>query len=251
MDLFSVLLKEHEIDIAVLTEVGSEMRTLIEDDDSLALVQDYVFPDSKVQIVTRRDQVKVEPRESKSNRYGAFVCKGPNFQSFILVGVHLASPCRTDIDSRRERAQEFAGWVDQLEESEKSDRTIVIGDFNLNPFDRGLFGRRSLNALPCQREVKRNAESKKSRRPFYNPTWNLLGDQTPGPPGTHYYSSEGLRWNTYDQVLLRASLMSGLTQLKVLEQVAGRSLCTRAGLPNGEKLSDHLPLVFTLNMEER
>lgn len=45
---------------------------------------------------------------------------------------------------------------------------------------------------------------------FYNPMWSLLGDATPGPPGTYYYSPSGhasYYWHTFDQVLLRPDLL--------------------------------------------
>lgn len=85
---------------------------------------------------------------------------------------------------------------------------------------------------------------------FYNPMWGVLGDRTPGPPGTYYRaSSESVNyfWNTYDQVLLRQELMSHLRDVLVPDNDGVNSLLTAAGLPDKVSGSDHLPLVFRLD----
>jgi hypothetical protein len=79
--------------------------------------------------------------------------------------------------------------------------------------------------------------------------WNLLGDATPGPPGTYYYNNSEPKvyfWNMFDQVLIRPQLVdkfNGQT-LAIVQSVGDISFLSESGTPNGDLASDHLPLIF-------
>ena len=88
---------------------------------------------------------------------------------------------------------------------------------------------------------------------FYNPMWGRFGDESVGPPGTYYYSSSdnlSYFWNIFDQVLIRPVLMPFFNEerMKVLTRVGDKSLLTTNGLPDADAVSDHLPLVFRLDL---
>lgn len=89
---------------------------------------------------------------------------------------------------------------------------------------------------------------------FYNPMWNLLGDDPPGSaPGTYYYRgrhSHELYWHMLDQVLVRPSLVErfDFEQLKIVTTVGGVRLTRTRGTPNRTRFSDHLPVVFAVDM---
>ena len=94
----------------------------------------------------------------------------------------------------------------------------------------------------------------RSYRFFYNPMWGIFGDRTAGPAGTYYLSSAkpvNYYWNVYDQVLLRPELMDSLEDLRILVSDGAESLLTNRGLPNDNRGSDHLPLLFRLNTAPR
>jgi hypothetical protein len=81
--------------------------------------------------------------------------------------------------------------------------------------------------------------------------WGYLGDRTPGPPGTYYYSASSpltYFWNTFDQMLLRPDLMNTLTELQILDTDGQTSLLTKAGKPRKSEASDHLPILFRLDI---
>jgi hypothetical protein len=85
--------------------------------------------------------------------------------------------------------------------------------------------------------------------------WGLFGDRTSGPPGTYYWRSSvtsNHHWHILDQVLLRPSLADKLTRLKILRRdgpgSADNSLLDKHGLPEREGISDHLPLLFELDI---
>jgi hypothetical protein len=103
-------------------------------------------------------------------------------------------------------------------------------------------------------DVARASERIVAGRPFrffYNPMWGHFGDRTPGPPGTYYHgpaSPEAYYWNLFDQVLLRPDLMTTLTELRILDHDGTEPLVTGKGRPRSAELSDHLPVLFRLNL---
>ena len=81
--------------------------------------------------------------------------------------------------------------------------------------------------------------------------WGFLGDWHPGPAGTHFWDAtmiENTHWSTLDQVLLRPSLMERLHSLCILDSDGRSPLVSTRGFPEKEHLSDHLPLLFHLDV---
>ena len=90
---------------------------------------------------------------------------------------------------------------------------------------------------------------------FYNPMWRFFGERTlDGPAGTCYYwkaEDACTFWNIYDQVLIRPSLLDRFPDraLDVISEVGGNSLL-REGIPHRERFSDHLPIVFEIDLTQ-
>jgi hypothetical protein len=55
-------------------------------------------------------------------------------------------------------------------------------------------------------------------------------------------------WHIYDQVMLRPSLMDGLRELRILDTEGTTSLLGGQGYPNPGVGSDHLPILFRLEL---
>jgi len=139
-----------------------------------------------------------------------------------------------------------------LEQQEGHERTIIVGDLNVNPFETPVAWAGGLHGIMDRRVVERETREVRGREysMFYNPMWGFFGDRTPGPSGTYYRtSSESVNyfWNTYDQVLLRPTLTTHLSDLRVLDADGADSLLTPSGLPDAVSGSDHLPLLFRLD----
>ena len=89
---------------------------------------------------------------------------------------------------------------------------------------------------------------------FYNPMWGLMGDGSQGPAGSYYYRSDGGQvayyWQTFDQVLLRPSLLSCFKneELQILTDDGNETLLAENGLPDHQNASDHLPILFKLHL---
>ncbi len=88
---------------------------------------------------------------------------------------------------------------------------------------------------------------------FYNPMWGLFGDNTPGPAGSYYYRSSTQRvffWNIFDQVLVRPELVPSFNvgSLAILSSDGSKSLLTNDDLPDTTSASDHLPILFRVEL---
>jgi len=175
--------------------------------------------------------------------------------SFILAAVHLPSKLRLDAD---DQAGLCSRWVREVREAEARVghlRTVVIGDLNMNPFEAGIVGAEGFHAVSSRAVAARNTRTvlAEERMFFYNPMWSMLGDAL-GPPVTYYYGSNKpitYFWNTFDQVLLRPELAQHFApgDVIVASSAGGESLLGPGGTPN-KRISDHLPVIATLRLED-
>jgi len=180
----------------------------------------------------------------------------PIGQDALLVALHLPSKLFLSADEQALLAPRTSQMIERLEKRVGHCRTIVIGDFNMNPFEAGLVSSEGFHATMARSIAAKESRTVmgQARRYFYNPMWSLLGDCSPGPPGTYFYSSSSplaFFWNTFDQVLLRPDLANSFQpgDVRVIDSVGSQSLLTSAGLPN-RAASDHLPLFAAVRLEE-
>lgn len=125
----------------------------------------------------------------------------------------------------------------------------------MNPFEPGIVSAEGLHAV-----MARNVAAKGSRTVagtaypyFYNPMWQHFGDADERPPGTFYYQrAEHVNyfWNIFDQVLIRPELLNAFQNNDLqIRATDGEAPLTRSdGTPNRSSSSDHLPLLFRLNL---
>lgn len=176
---------------------------------------------------------------------------------FILVAVHLPSKLHYSPADHSLLSVRLSNAIYEAESRVGHERTIVIGDFNMNPFEDGLVSADGLHAVMDRSTAMREKRivQGEERKFFYNPMWSRFGDLTKGPPGTYHYSNSGqvcFFWNTFDQVLLRPSLLKYFREedLKVITNFNGTNLLSVVGKPDKIKYSDHLPIVINLKTEE-
>jgi hypothetical protein len=176
-------------------------------------------------------------------------------QTDILLAVgHLPSKMHRRNTSQSGPCIRLAKSIERAEEEVGHRRTVLVGDLNVNPFEDGMVMAEGLHAV-----MTRGIARKETRKVdgvtypfFYNPMWSLFGDGSPGPPGTYYnWRTEDnvYFWNMFDQVLLRPDLLDMFNNesLQILDSVGKISLVDDNGLPRKE-ISDHLPILFELNL---
>lgn len=150
-------------------------------------------------------------------------------------------------------ASQVSEKIRKVELENGTSRTVLVGDLNMNPFEKGVASADGLHAV-MTRDIARKGKRKVVRDSypfFYNLMWGRFGDTTEGPPGTYYRrGSEPTEyfWNTYDQVLVRPDLLDSFDDksVKVLTEFGGTSFLRKSGIPDQSRVSDHLPLLFAL-----
>jgi hypothetical protein len=174
----------------------------------------------------------------------------------LLATVHLPDKRSYQKESSQTTiAVKVSQEIKQVETREKNRRTILVGDLNMNPFDAGVTNAMGFHGVMTKKRTeKTNREVDGEKYPFfYNPMWNLFGDFHNKVPGTYYYQCsepECLFWNILDQVLIRPELISRFEdeKLQIISNFNGTSLISsRDRLPKKE-LSDHLPILFSINL---
>lgn len=168
----------------------------------------------------------------------------------LLTLVHGIDMRNYDAEHRQQFAQNLSTDLQFVKDQQGTEEIVLLGDFNMNPFDRGMTLPAGLNAMmtrECIRQgVRRHLD--KDYDFYYNPMWSLFGDLTDGPAGTVYdTSSQGpYGWNMLDQVVIHHSIVSMFNGVKILTSAGEHSLMDAKGRPDSKNASDHFPILLNL-----
>ncbi len=240
-----LILAEHKnIDISYLIR---KLR-----DNNLFFKVEKIDPHSRILLMhNTNNQINIL-KESKY--YSVFNIKD-NDERYLIFALHLPSKYaqeRSDLNMYTSQiVREFA----QLEEERKTEKSLVVGDFNMNPFDDGMVSSLGFNAVMCPTIA--NKRSRKvlfeNRKFYYNPMWHLMGNDSNTCKGTFYYpnATKSYYWYTYDQVIIRPDLINkfDINDLKILNVINKNSLVNKSNLPDKISISDHLPIKFKIKLE--
>jgi len=172
----------------------------------------------------------------------------------LLVLVHGIDIRNYDAETRQEYAHLLAEDLRFLQEEKKNSKLILLGDFNMNPFERGMNLASGLNAMMTKTCVESGFRTHlgKSYDFYYNPMWSLFGDNSDGPAGTIYdTSSQGpYGWSMLDQVIIHHSIVSLFDSVKILTEAGEISLMSRKRRPDANNASDHFPILVNFGEDE-
>lgn len=256
--LVAAIAKDLRIDIILLAEAHSDVERI-----RMALANE--MPGVAFEVPTISLCRKILAFVRYSREFWRPVAEGPRFviaelnfparMRTLIAVAHLSSHRHNDERSISAECMQFASRIREAERRTDCRRTVVCGDFNLNPFDYGAVAATGLHGVMTKEVASRQARVINGEvfPFFYNPMWSRLGDQSVGPPGSYYYGSSrhlNYFWNTFDQVLVRPALLDEFSDssLRLLTEVRGVSLM-KNGRPNRAMYSDHLPLVFRLELQ--
>jgi hypothetical protein len=125
----------------------------------------------------------------------------------------------------------------------------------MNPFEAGVVSAAGLNATMGRSLASRGHRAVQAKAyPFlYNPMWNHFGDHGKAVCGSYYYDAGehvNYYWNIFDQVLVRPELLPRFPAdgVRIVTETPSTSLLTDDGRPDKKVGSDHLPLLFHLDL---
>lgn len=186
---------------------------------------------------------------TSSLRYTVRVISIPTYPQFNLMCLHYQSKVNWDFADQAAHSSGISRTVQDFENKTASDMTLLIGDFNMNPFDFGMVQTTGLHSV-----MSKKIALKKSRKLdgklypfFYNPMWSFYGDHGKGNVNGTIYSnlSKPINyfWNIFDQVLIRPDLLKYFDEdsLEIISKFGSFSLLKKSTIIN-EKISDHLPI---------
>lgn len=237
---------ENNIDIAIFSEYeGINFLTIESALGNLYTRILGVQADGKVSLIAKKTFI-VEVVQQQ-HRYSLYSVK-TGVKDYILSAIHLEDRGNYETEDRVETIKCLVGDIEKTEELLKCNNTIVIGDFNANPYDEELLSKYAFNAVLFKAIIGRsevtNPNSIKRKR-FYNPILHYISEDTE-MYGSFYYEQNHMTpyWHCLDQILVRKSLVDSVVDVKYLKKINLRGLLG-GKVPNKE-ISDHLPLVVCL-----
>lgn len=256
-DIVSSLATAYKVDVLMLTECSIEPNTMLAALNQRDEAEYHYAPCygcSKVEIFTRFTAEFIRPIY-ELDRLTVRCLNLPGLTDILLAVSHLPSKLYWSDESQAFECVELSNSIRNAEQQIGHSRTVLVGDFNMNPFEGGIVSAIGLHAVMTRHiaQKKSRVVQEKEYPFFYNPMWNFFGDSRGGPPGTYYYTNAEPKvffWNIFDQVLVRPDLLSRFSteDLSIIHHHGDTSLLTKQQVPNTDISSDHLPILFKIQL---
>jgi hypothetical protein len=165
-----------------------------------------------------------------------------------IVSLHLPSEMFQSMDALKSFLRRLRTDIGMQIGSSNEKEIILIGDFNVNPFESPMIGFDGFGASNGKNPRERITHLEETIFPYINPTWRLYSRENyPGtikfnrPSG---YSFDILEWHYLDQVIISKKLNDKIItdSIRVIEST---SKYEYVDLVSGKiNYSDHLALLY-------
>lgn len=253
-NLIAALAESHKIDLLVLAECKIGPGTLLAALNQAKPDYQFAFGNCENLMFFTRFHAGFLRPVFESSRISIRSLRLPARKQILVAAAHLPSRIYFTEESLIFECTHLAQRIEEQERIAGHKRTVLLGDLNVNPFEKGVVAAGGLNAVMSQGVALRRARTVQGREHhfFYNPMWSHFGDRPNGPPGTYYYErAEPVNyfWNIFDQVLLRPELVENFRndQIQVLTMAGSTRLVETSGRPDKSGASDHLPVFLSLD----
>jgi exonuclease III len=170
-----------------------------------------------------------------------------NYQEIIFIFLHNKSK-EGETHETLDQADNIKAIYEMIslgKQSEEKERIIIMGDFNLNPWDRLLEHKTHLNTSYLQN--RNSILQRNSDLCFYNPIVELLSKSgTPNLGGTYYSNNSG--WGLLDFVLYDTRDIQ--IQFDIITEFNGGSKLLNSATNINKSFFnhslDHLPIISTV-----
>jgi endonuclease/exonuclease/phosphatase family metal-dependent hydrolase len=259
-EILARLVHHEAVDVVILAESSCEPRRLVDHLSSAGRIYHPMpFAHERLQVFAGYSAETFRWSSGVYDRLCLLGLQFPGQPEMILGAVHLASGLHLERSERYSKAAPLARAVRQIQIEHNHARTIIVGDFNMNPFDDGMIFTEGFGAMMTKSLVKKSALARNGRfTRFYNPIWTRLGREiNEGAPGTYYWDQHrdsNIYWNYVDQVLVGHDLLDSFpdSRFRILTSIPGsdgpRQLIRSTKHHWAVEVSDHLPLIFDVDL---
>ena len=266
-DLISDFILKYKVDILVLIENNiNHVELLLTLNDKKVRYNFCSHNKRGISIYSTFNKVYFEKIETESSFLSLLKF---NFKDkeILFGGIHLPSKLQSISTSGYSNiARRIHTEIKKNELKLGHTNTLLVGDFNMNPFENGMVEPDAFNATMCRDIVEskervvsgvgRGRNNSLRHLYFYNPMWSFLGDLSPYRPGTYYHYQNDIennfRWNMLDQVLIRPALIANFDSESIViidKDIKGNDLInSRAKSRSKGQRCDHLPVFFSMDI---
>ena len=199
-------------------------------------------------VVQLREQLVVGQRPIRANLYR---WTGGSQSDGLIALVHGHNRRDYADGTRAAHFNSVAAILRQAEQQLGHRRSVVLGDFNANPFEPAIVGANGLHAIGV-RQLKGRTDRTFVSDPtdfFYHPMWRLYGHGRESGSATHYfhgYNEVEPIWHMLDQVVVKPDALDRFpeSEVRIVTRIGSVSLWNAEQIPDEVVASDHLPLVF-------
>ncbi len=240
-------------DIIVIAEPWPLISSLVSDLSSLGLGSyiDASGNSEKIRMYTRLAYGSIIDR-ADSNGVSIKKIMPALGEEFLLAAVHLPSKMYYEQVDQLLNATGVVELIRDTENDAKHRRTIVVGDFNMDPFESGMVSAKAFHGVMDRKIAKKQKRKINgiSYPYFYNPMWSRLGDHSQGPSGT--FKRNGSKyieyfWRTFDQVLISPAMLDRVSDSSIEIVTSDKATAFFNAKGKWQCPSDHLPLCVTVN----
>lgn len=249
------LLAQHiNPDILILAECNMSSQDVI---DSLNIHGSYYehldLICEKIKFFSKYNPAQIR-NVTSNKRYTVKNISVAGYPSFNLMSLHYQSKLNWTNEDQAAQISELRIDIEDFEITQNSKNTILIGDFNINPFENSMVQTTGLHSV-MSKEIALKEQRTVNGKPysyFYNPMWGFYGDKGKNSDvnGTYYYNaSKPIThfWNIFDQVLIRPSLLDYFDEdeLDIITKLGSLNLLNGNNVVD-TNISDHLPITCTI-----
>lgn len=250
------LILENQVDVVSLAEAKNlDITTLINllKRNGGEWKNSIISSNSDIRVLAKQE-IDIIPYKEESH-YSIYKIKKDGKIDGLYVVVHLLSKMYKSDEALYNRANNIARELCKYEHEvfgEKERKTIVTGDFNMQPYEAGICSGYGFNATMSARQA-----AKKTRKVdgedvyfFFNPMWSLIGANKM-VQGSYYNSSDkndhAIYWYSFDSVLLRPCYIEKFNwdYFDIIEKTTNFKFVPHTTIDK-DKYSDHLPIKFEI-----
>lgn len=211
-----------------------------------------VCPGPDIRLLAKREvSISVHIEDKRFSSYKLF--SGQTM--YLLHVVHLHSSLHLAESARYDKILNVSRVLKKIEDDlfrNEEYKSMIVGDFNLQPYSRGVSGIYGFNATmsACKAMKKSRIVDGETKYFYFNPVWKLMGDNR-NVQGTYYNNNDqqgkSIFWYSFDQLLIRPYFIEKFNwnYFDIVEQTKDFQFI-RHEVIDKHQYSDHLPLKFEI-----